>query len=141
GLILIGAAIAVLIELTTGHSLTFAVGVYLPLSSTMPIFLGGLIRKIADRRYGRVPDDPGESEGTLFSSGLIAGGALVGVAAAFLPFPVFGLAFDDDLDLPMKLALGPKYWPAIFNSDVVPMLAFAALGWLLYRGARDPKKS
>jgi putative OPT family oligopeptide transporter len=141
GLILIGVAIAVFIELTTGHSLTFAVGVYLPLSSTMPIFIGGLVRKIADRRYGRVPDDPAESEGTLWSSGLIAGGALVGVAVALLHFPVFGLAFDDELDLPMKIALGPKYWPGLFASDLVPMLAFAALGWLLFRGARDPKKA
>jgi putative OPT family oligopeptide transporter len=140
GLILIGVAIAILIELTTGHSLTFAVGVYLPLSSTMPIFIGGLIRKFADRRYGRVPDDPAESEGTLWSSGLIAGGALVGVAVALLHFPVFGLAFDDELDLPMKLALGPKYWPGLFASDVLPILAFAGLGWLLYRGARDPEE-
>jgi hypothetical protein len=140
GLILIGVAIAVFIEVTTGHSLTFAVGVYLPLSSTMPIFIGGLVRKLADRRYKRVPDDPGESEGTLLSSGLIAGGALVGVAVALLHFPVFNLAFDDTLDLPMKLALGPKYWPGLFSSNLVPMLAFAGLGWLLFRGARDPEK-
>ena len=140
GLILIGVAIAVVIEVMTGHSLTFAVGVYLPLSSTMPIFIGGLVRKLADRRYKRVPDDPAESEGTLWSSGLIAGGALVGVAVALLHFPVFGLAFDDELDLPMKIALGPKFWPGLFASDLVPMLAFAGLGWLLFRGARDPKK-
>jgi putative OPT family oligopeptide transporter len=141
GLILIGVAIAIFIELTTGHSLTFAVGVYLPLSSTMPIFIGGLVRKLADRRYRRVPDDPSESEGTLWSSGLIAGGALVGVAVALLHFPVFGLDFDDALDLPMRLALGPKLWPGFFGSDLVPMLAFAGLGWLLFRGARDPEKT
>ncbi len=135
GLVLIGAAIAVFIELLTGHSLTFAVGVYLPLSSTMPIFIGGLVRKFADRRYGRVPDDASESEGTLLSSGLIAGGALVGVVVAFLHFPVFGLGFDDELDLP-KIALGPRFWPAAFNSDFVPLAAFAGLAYLLYRGAK-----
>jgi hypothetical protein len=40
----------------------------------------------------------------------------------------------------MKIALGPKYWPGLFASDLVPMLAFAGLAWLLLRGARDPKK-
>jgi putative OPT family oligopeptide transporter len=135
-LILIGAAIAVFVELLTGHSLTFAVGVYLPLSSTMPIFIGGLVRRFADRKYGRVPDDASESEGTLLSSGLIAGGALVGVLVAFLHFPVFGLGFDENLDLPMKIALGPRFWPAAFHSDLVPLAAFAALAFLLFRGAR-----
>jgi putative OPT family oligopeptide transporter len=139
GLVLIGAAIAVFIELLTGHSLTFAVGVYLPLSTTMPIFIGGLVRKFADRKYGRVPDDASESEGTLLSSGLIAGGALVGVLAAFLHFPAFGLGFDEDLDLPMKIALGPRFWPAVFGSDVLPLAAFAVLGYLLFRGAKGEK--
>ena len=139
GLVLIGAAIAVFIELLTGHSLTFAVGVYLPLSTTMPIFIGGLVRKFADKRYGRVPDDASESEGTLLSSGLIAGGALVGVLVAFLHFPVFGLGFDEDLDLPMKIALGPRFWPGLFGSDVLPIAAFAGLGYLLFRGAKGEK--
>ncbi len=139
GLVLIGAAIAVFIELLTGHSLTFAVGVYLPLSTTMPIFIGGLVRKFADKRYGRVPDEASESEGTLFSSGLIAGGALVGVLVAFLHFPVFGLGFDEDFDLPMKIALGPRFWPRLFGSDVLPLAAFAALGYVLFRGAKGEK--
>jgi hypothetical protein len=101
----------------------------------MPIFIGGLVRKFADRKYGRVPDDASESEGTLLSSGLIAGGALVGVLVAFLHFPVFGLGFDDELDLP-KLAIGPRFWPAAFGSDVLPLAAFAGLAYLLYRGAK-----
>ena len=141
-LILIGVAIALFIELLSGHSLTFAVGVYLPLSTTMPIFLGGLVRMLADRRYRRVPDDPAESEGTLWSSGLIAGGALIGVLVALLHFPQFHLPFDEDLELPLKLAIGPKFWPALFGpgwlGDLVPLLAFAGLGALLFRGARDP---
>jgi putative OPT family oligopeptide transporter len=139
GLVLIGAAIAVFIELLTGHSLTFAVGVYLPLSTTMPIFIGGLVRKFADKRYGRAPDDASESEGTLLSSGLIAGGALVGVLVAFLHFPVFGLGFDEEFDLPMKIALGPRFWPGLFGSDVLPIVAFAGLGYLLFRGAKAKK--
>lgn len=135
-LILIGVAIALFIELMTGHSLTFAVGVYLPLSTTMPIFVGGLVRKLADRAYKRVPDDPSENQGTLWASGLIAGGALVGVGVALLHF-FEPLGFDEDTDLPMKIALGPRFWPSLFSSDVVPLVAFAILGYFLFRGARD----
>lgn len=135
-LVLMGVAIALFIELLTGHSLTFAVGLYLPLSTTMPIFLGGLVRKLADRAYHRVPDEASESEGTLWSSGLIAGGALTGVLAAALRF---GLDWDEDLDLPKALAIGPKLWPSLFGSDLLPLIAFAALGFVLFRGARGEK--
>jgi putative OPT family oligopeptide transporter len=127
-LILIGVAIALFIELLVGHSLTFAVGVYLPLSTTMPIFIGGLVRRLADRRYKRVLDDPAESEGTLWSSGLIAGGALVGVLVAFLNFKE---------GLPEALALGPRFWPTFYGSDLVPLVAFGLLGFSLFRGARQ----
>ena len=72
-------------------------------------------------------DDPSESEGTLWASGLIAGGALVGVLVAFLNFKE---------GLPERLALGPQHWPAFFNSDLVPLVLFALLGFTLFRGAR-----
>jgi len=136
-LVLIGVAIALFIELMGGHSLTFAVGVYLPLSTTMPIYVGGLVRKLADRAYKRKPDNPEEAEGTLISSGLIAGGALTGVGVAILHF--FDLGFDDVYDLPMKIALGPRFWPSLFENDLVPLIAFAGLGYFLFRGARDAK--
>ena len=63
-LILIGVAIALFMELLGFGSLTFAVGVYLPLSSTMPVFLGGVVRKLCDKIYRRPPDDEAEKEGT-----------------------------------------------------------------------------
>ncbi|MBP9212233.1 MAG: oligopeptide transporter, OPT family, partial [Bacteroidetes bacterium] len=117
GLIMIGASIALFMELLGFHSLTFAVGFYLPLSTTLPIFLGGVVRRIADRRYKREPDATDESEGTLFSSGLIAGGALLGVAAAFLNFiPGF---VDEETGLPMLLAVGYKYLPFLWNTELL----------------------
>ena len=67
-------------------SLTFAVGVYLPISSTMPVFLGGLVRKIADITYRREPDAEDEPQGILYCSGLIAGASILGIAAAMLGF-------------------------------------------------------
>jgi putative OPT family oligopeptide transporter len=136
GLIAIGVCIALFIELMGMHSLTFAVGVYLPLSSTLPIFAGGIVRRIADTRYRRVPDHAEESEGTLLSSGLIAGGALVGVLAAFLHFAI---PFDDEnTGLPLGLAFGYHTLRFLWEADFVSVLMFVLLGILLYRGAGTP---
>ena len=139
GLIMIGASIALFMELIGFHSLTFAVGFYLPLSSTFPIFIGGLVRKIADKRYKRVADAAEESEGTLFSSGLIAGGALLGVAGAFLNFiPNF---IDDATGLPISVAVGYNYLRFLWDWDVVAVVMFAVLGYLLFKGAAEHKTS
>jgi hypothetical protein len=65
------------------RSLSFAVGSYLPIATTAPIFVGGLVRAFVERKTG----EPQESEvgaGTLFSSGLIAGGSLCGILYAVL---------------------------------------------------------
>jgi putative OPT family oligopeptide transporter len=138
GLIMIGASIALFFELMGHHSLTFAVGFYLPLTSTFPIFLGGIVRKLADKRYKRIPDSAEESEGTLLSSGLIAGGALVGVLGAFLHFII---PFDDDnTGLPLDYAFGYKLLRGVWESPafvLVSLAIFIALGVMLYRGAAD----
>ncbi|MBI3817294.1 MAG: oligopeptide transporter, OPT family [Planctomycetes bacterium] len=153
GLIGIGVAIAIFIELLGLHALTFAVGVYLPLSSTLPIFVGGVVRWIADRIYKRTPDDIEETEGTLYSSGLIAGGAIVAVIAALLGLGAeFGYdfqvgCFDKVLDptednaLPQLIAFGPKVMPNFFASSIPTMIAFGLLGLLLFWQARAPKKT
>src|SRR5208283_4738197 len=64
-LVLLGVAIALVLELSGVPSLPFAVGVYLPLSSSTPIFVGGLVRYLADRAgrksNGRAPSEA-ESE-------------------------------------------------------------------------------
>jgi len=83
GLVLVGVFIAVTLELCGVHSLSFAVGAYLPIETTAPIFLGGLVRWWVERKTG----EPAESDlgaGTLFSSGLIAGGSLAGILFAIL---------------------------------------------------------
>ncbi|MEO6709570.1 MAG: oligopeptide transporter, OPT family, partial [Planctomycetota bacterium] len=100
-LILIGVAIAIFVELLGINSLTFAVGVYLPLSSTMPVFLGGLVRKFADWRYKRKSDAEEEPEGTLYGSGLIAGASMLGIAAAMVGFLK---GFDSDTGLHPTIA-------------------------------------
>lgn len=90
-LVLLGAAIAIVLELCGVPSLAFAVGVYLPLATSSPIFVGGLARYVADR-WGRnagkdaKETDSDTSSGVLLSTGYIAGGAIGGVLIAFLNF-------------------------------------------------------
>ena len=74
------------LELCGIRSLSFAVGSYLPIATTAPIFAGGVVRWVVERRTGQSSDSD-LSAGTLFSSGLIAGGSLTGILYALL----FGL--------------------------------------------------
>jgi uncharacterized oligopeptide transporter (OPT) family protein len=91
-LVLLGVCIALVLEFCNVPSLPFAVGVYLPLSSSTPIFVGGLVRFAADRwrrkaegtAYSEMDSDM--SPGVLLSTGYIAGGAIAGVLIAFLSF-------------------------------------------------------
>ncbi len=89
GLVLLGVAIALVAELCGISALPFAVGVYLPLSSSAPIFFGGAVRwlvdKISAKRGTKVSAEDAESgPGILFSSGLIAGGSIAGIGLAIL---------------------------------------------------------
>jgi putative OPT family oligopeptide transporter len=83
GLVLVGVFLAVTLELCGIHSLSFAVGSYLPIATTAPIMIGGIVRWIVERQTG-VREESEVSSGTLFSSGLIAGGSLCGILFAVL---------------------------------------------------------
>ena len=79
GLVFVGMAIAVVVELCGVRSLSFAVGAYLPLSTTLPIFVGGALKGLMDRRAGHAAASESEvSPGMLYSTGLVAGGSLTG---------------------------------------------------------------
>jgi putative OPT family oligopeptide transporter len=149
-LIFLGAAIAIFIELLGFPSLTFSVGVYLPLSSTMPVFLGGLVRRIADRRYGRALDAEDEPEGVLYSSGVIAGASILAILAAALAFDTG--RYDPDAGLHRTVAvlgwvpawldekLGGITGPvSVMPSDILTFGALALLGCLIYRAAAAKK--
>ena len=91
-LVLLGVFIAIVLELCKIPSLPFAVGVYLPLHASTPIFVGGLTRWVADR-FSSTPDGRPRSQeqsdmssGVLLATGYIAGGAIAGVLVAFLAF-------------------------------------------------------
>ncbi len=95
GLVLLGVAITLMLEAAAVPSLAFAVGVYLPLSTSMPIFIGGMIRwlvdlwlkkKLADKQLTaeQFTAETDKSPGVLMASGYIAGGAIAGIVIAFL---------------------------------------------------------
>ena len=83
-LVLIGVFIALMMELCGVPSLPFAVGAYLPFSTSGAIALGGVVRALADRRARREAIDADSSPGVLCASGLIAGGAIAGLLFAAL---------------------------------------------------------
>lgn len=125
-LVLLGVAIAVVLELIGVASLPFAVGVYLPLASSAPIFVGGMIRWLVDRkRKASVDESIEESEtgpGILLSSGLIAGGAIGGIGLAVL---FIGEGWSEAINF-------GKYMPFISESNVTATILFAILGAVLF---------
>lgn len=87
--VLVGVFIAVVMELCGIKALSFAIGIYLPLSTTLPIFIGGAIRGIVEWRQKKkniqvAPEEEDLGKGNLFATGLVAGGALAGVLVAIL---------------------------------------------------------
>jgi putative OPT family oligopeptide transporter len=95
GLVLLGVFITIVLELVGIPALAFAVGVYLPISTSAPIFVGGMVRLAVDRYTRRkfagrsmteeqLVAEGDKSSGVLLASGYIAGGALAGVVHAFL---------------------------------------------------------
>ena len=75
--------LSIVLELCGVRSLTFAVGSYLPIATTAPIFAGGLVRWWVERTTGK-PQESDLSAGVLLSSGLIAGGSITGILFAVL---------------------------------------------------------
>jgi putative OPT family oligopeptide transporter len=127
GLVLVGVMLAFMMELCGVASLPFAVGVYLPISTSVPIFVGGIVRWLVDRKRGGANGDEEFSPGTLLSSGYIAGGAIAGLVAAL----VAGLGMEERFDL-SGIASSVTSSPA---SGIVTFgLLSAALYWAAVRG-------
>jgi len=132
--VLVGAFLAIVMELCGVKALSFAIGVYLPLSTTFPIFVGGAIKGIVDfvkKKRGDIAH-PGEEDlerGNLFATGLVAGGALMGVIFAFLNIPqsvVEGMK-KISAEESLKGALGET------GFYLLGALFFAIMGYTLYR--------
>jgi putative OPT family oligopeptide transporter len=128
GLVLVGVFIAVTLELCGVHSLSFAVGAYLPIATTAPIFIGGLVRWWVERKTGETSESD-LSAGTLFSSGLIAGGSLAGILYAILygaeMLAPFGIVGDMLPALRAEDAVGQIAGAALFFALAVILARFA----------------
>ncbi|MVT06660.1 OPT family oligopeptide transporter [Chitinophaga tropicalis] len=134
--VLAGVFIAITMELCGIKALSFAVGAYLPLSTTLPIFVGGAIRGIVDnkRKKQNIHLSAEEEElgkGNLFATGLVAGGAVAGVIIAILA------GFDGSAAVLAKLNMEEPLVGALGHGGYYLMgaLLFALMGWVLYRVA------
>jgi putative OPT family oligopeptide transporter len=146
GLVFVGMFISVVVELCGVRSLSFAVGAYLPLSTTAPIFVGGLMKALVDRMSGARNGDHGESEvssGMLYSTGLVAGGALTGVLIALLS-GVEKTVFVEGQERKVSLiqyvldTVGIHGWERLGGwADLIGIAFFAGLCFLLLRAARQ----
>ena len=137
--VLVGVFLAITIELCGVKSLSFAVGAYLPLSTTLPIFAGGAIKGLVEMRAkkdGKKSEDEELGKGNLFATGLVAGGALMGVIYAFLMAfestggPVGSLNMEEHLS--GLLGTG--------GYQILGFMFFLFMGWCLYRIAISKEK-
>ena len=141
GLVIIGMGIAAVMELSGVRSLPFAVGAYLPLSVTSPIYMGGLIKLIVDkfRKSGESESDIGP--GALLSSGLIAGGALTGILIAALKGWIWETNSEGlEISIADKLntGLGESMGTA---GDLVSIALFLGMAAILFYVAISKNKS
>lgn len=136
GLVVIGVLIAISLELAKVPALPFAVGMYIPLSSTTPIFVGGIIRWISDRAQGKsaTESETETSPGVLLSSGYIAGGTLCGLLLAFFAF--LPDSFNELLDIGRHFG---EDFAESMTAKRIALATFAILcGVLLWIGIRKP---
>ena len=134
GLVLLGVFLVIAVELLGIRSLSFAVGAYLPIATTLPIFVGGMVRWMADaavKKAGRDADAEGDvSPGSLYASGLIAAGGIIGLLGVGLKL------YEGLLNKENPIAIPHGY----LYHDWVSVIAFSALAGSLFYFARKPLK-
>jgi len=140
--VLVGACLALVMELCGVRALSFAIGVYLPISTTLPIFIGGSIRGLVDkvRKKRGIGSREGQEDlerGNLFATGLVGGGALMGVIFAFLRLPVKVKDFMDSLSLENALTRGI----GTGGYYILGVLFFAIMGYALYRAGASKEET
>ncbi|MBK7644127.1 MAG: oligopeptide transporter, OPT family [Planctomycetes bacterium] len=118
GFIAIGAAMTLVIQLCGVSGLAWAVGAYLPMSTTFPIFIGGAMRWVTDAIRGK-KDESELSSGMLYSTGLVAGGSIAGLTIAILSSGDWSKGFLASVGIGEKWNVleifgGAGQWSALF---------------------------
>jgi uncharacterized oligopeptide transporter (OPT) family protein len=129
--VLVGVFIAITIELCGVNSLSFAVGAYLPLSTTLPIFAGGCIKGLInwkERKKIKTQEEDELGAGNLFATGLVAGGALAGVIVAVL------MVIPSVRSNLGKIDIEPLFtqWFGAGGYQLLGVLFFLFMGFVLY---------
>jgi len=137
--VLVGVFFSITMELCGVKALSFAVGLYLPLSTTLPIWVGGVVKGLVEflaARRGQAAEDAELGGGSLMATGLVAGGALTGVVVALLNV-------NDGINkyLADNLDLEPAISGVIGHGgyQLLGVAAFLGLGVLLYRASQRPQ--
>jgi OPT family oligopeptide transporter len=130
--VMVGVFIAIMIELCNIKALAFAIGLYLPLATTLPIFIGGAIKGLIDwkaEKSGQKKEEDDLGKGSLFATGLIAGGAIAGVIVALLSINdnIFNALKTVNLEEVLSGALGHGGY------QLLGAVCFALMGYILYR--------
>lgn len=150
GLVLIGAMIAIMLELAGIGALAFAVGLYLPIATSTPIFVGGAVRYVVDlylrKKFARrqltpeqIDAETDKSNGVLMASGYIAGGAIAGIMVALfsLDKPAFLKTLKGLKDASAEWAEKSNPFFAGPNADWLGMIPFLLLAVVLYFVGRE----
>jgi hypothetical protein len=136
GLVMLGVFLVIAVELLGIRSLSFAVGAYLSIGTTLAIFCGGAVRWFVDQAVKKAGGNVDEAEseispGSLYASGLIAAGGIVGLMGVALKGYETTTDKGDILNLPVGTLLDHTW---------VSVLAFALLAFSLFYFARKPLK-
>ncbi|TAH02800.1 MAG: oligopeptide transporter, OPT family [Sphingobacteriales bacterium] len=131
--VIVGVFIAIVMELCGIKALSFAIGIYLPLATTLPIFIGGMIRALVDKKHKKagaaVEEEEDLRKGNLFATGLVAGGALAGVIVAFLSVNegISSALGNINMEHALTAGLGTNGY------FLLGTLVFLGMGYMLYR--------
>ena len=135
GLILLGVFLVIAVELLGIRSLSFAVGFYLSIATTLAIFCGGMVRWLVEysaKRAGEKVEDSEVSPGSLYSSGLIAAGGIMGLTGMAIKVMEKWHWIPEG-----AVAWGQKI-PILANSNLLSVIMFGLLAFSLYHFARKP---
>ncbi|MEP7256780.1 MAG: OPT/YSL family transporter [Flavitalea sp.] len=135
--IFVGMFLSIVMELCGIKSLSFAVGAYLPLATTLPIFIGGAVKGLVDAKKPKQEFTSNSEEdelgkGNLFATGLVAGGAVAGVLIAFLAGSDAGASFLSAVTMEEGLSKGISEG----GYYILGTIFFAAMAWMLYKIGR-----